>query len=362
MEKGVVNRNGVYWLDYRVNGRRKRRKIGSSKKLAETIMRKIRVEIAECKYLDIREEKTISFQEFADIYVESYAKKKRSWPTTDVHYLKRLLPFFGSRPLNEISPLMVERYQTERRNQKTYKGSSTSVAYVNRELACLKCMFSHAIEWGYAKDNPVKKVKFEKENNSRVRFLENEELKKLIDCSDKALKPAIILAVNTGMRLNEIQDLTWQDIDLRRSFITLRFTKNGETRRVPMNQTVRDVLSGFTDRNDNSYIFCKKDGTRYNFRSPFLRAVQKAGIKDFHFHDLRHTAASYLAMAGVDLNTIREILGHKTLGMVLRYAHLSHSHQANAVSALDKHMDTIWTPEGNDPKSSDEEKSCNPLI
>lgn len=92
------------------------------------------------------------------------------------------------------------------------------------------------------------------------------------------------------------------------------------------------------------YVFCKKDGNPYNSRSPFLRAVKKAGIKDFRFHDLRHTAASYLVMAGVDLNTVRELLGHKTLEMTLRYSHLSQDHKSRAVSVLDGRMDTIWTP------------------
>jgi len=96
-------------------------------------------------------------------------------------------------------------------------------------------------------------------------------------------------------------------------------------------------------KDQNSYIFCNKFGNLYNPRVPFKRALTKAKISDFKFHDLRHTAASYLAMSGIDLNTIRAILGHKSIRMVLRNAHLSDTHQANAVAVLDEKMDTIWS-------------------
>ncbi len=353
-ENGVILRGDEYWLDYRVNGRRERKKIGPQKKLAEDIMRKIRVEITEGKYLDRKKQEKMTFKAFAEIYIESYAKKKRSWETTDVHYLKRLMPYFGDKYLSEITPLMVERYQIERRKQKSYKGTLMSVALVNRELACLKCMFSLAVKEDYVSGNPVKKVKLEKENNMRVRFLEKDELEKLYDCSDEKFRPALMLAVNTGMRYSEMQYLKWENVDFQRGMITLRDTKNGETRQVPMNRTVHDILSVLPHNNAEAYVFCKKDGNPYNFRSPFLRARKNAGIKNFRFHDLRHTAASYLVMKGVDLNTVREILGHKTLEMTLRYSHLSPEHKTRAVNVLDEQMDTFWTNRCKAVKSPEE--------
>lgn len=306
---------------------------------------KRKIQIAEGKFLDIDQQKKIKFKDFAPLYIDCHAKKKRSWLSTDRNYLKRLVPFFGERYLHEIDSLLVKRYQTFRREQVTYKKKTVSAAYVNRELACLKCMFKWAIEWGYVKDNPVRSVKLEKENNSRLRFLEKEELKRVLDHCDKSLKPIVLLAVNTGMRKAEIQYLKWRDVDLRRGFITLHSTKNGETRRVPMNNTVKKLLIAVPKHPDSPYIFCKADGNPYNSRIGFEGALKKAGIKDFCFHDLRHTAASYLAMAGIDLRTIMEILGHKSFGMVMRYAHLSPAHQSNAVNRLDVQMDTIWTPE-----------------
>ena len=340
---GVFVKNGTFWIDYYADGRRKREKVGPSKSLAEKALMKRRVQVAEGKFLDIKKEPRIRFKEFADIYAENYAKKKRSWESTDKMYLKKLKAFFGEKYLHEITPFLVRKYQAARREQYTYRKTKPAVAYINRELACLKCMFSLAIEWEHAKDNPVKKVKFDKENNSRTRFLEKEELTRLLECCHPVLRAIVLVAVNTGMRKGELCTLKWRDVDFQRGFATLYRTKNGEIRNVPLNRTAKETLMSIPKHASSPYIFCNSKGNLYNFTTPFLKALEKAKIKDFRFHDLRHTAASYLAMSGVDLNTIRDILGHKSLAMVLRYAHLSKSHQANAVSILDSQMDTIWS-------------------
>ena len=341
---GVFPKNGNFWIDYYAEGVRHREKVGPSKSLAVKALKKREIEIAEGKFLDVKRDVRILFKDFAEIYIETYAKKKRSWASTDKLYLKKLLPFFGSKYLQEITPFLVRQYQGKRRKEKTFKKTLVSVAYVNRELACLKCMFGLAMEGDYVAQNPVKKVKFEKENNSRTRFLEKEELKKLLECCDSRLRPIVLLAVNTGMRKAEIQNLKWREVDFHRGFITLLRTKNGEVRNVPLNQTAKEALIAVPKNPESSYIFCNSKGIPYNFGASFLTALKNAEITGFRFHDLRHTAASYLAMSGVDLNTIRDILGHKSLDMVLRYAHLSPAHQTNAVSRLDVQMGTIWAP------------------
>jgi len=350
---GVYIKNGTFWIDYYAEGRRQREKVGPSKTLAEKALMKRRVQVAEGKFLDIKKEPRIRFKEFADIYAENYAKKKRSWASTDKMYLNRLTAFFGEKYLHEITPFLVRKYQTVRREQDTYRKTKPSVAYINRELACLKCMFSLAIEWGQAKDNPVKKVKFDKENNSRTRFLEKEELTKLLDNCHPVLRAIVLVAVNTGMRREEIRTLKWRDVDFQRGFVTLYRTKNGEIRNVPLNRTAKETLMSIPKHRSSPYIFCNSKGNLYNFRASFIKALENAEISNFKFHDLRHTAASYLAMAGVDLNTIREILGHKSISMVLRYAHLSKSHQANAVSILDRQMVTIWSPKVMEPQGEE---------
>ncbi len=142
------------------------------------------------------------------------------------------------------------------------------------------------------------------------------------------------------MRKEEILSLEWdKHIDLKHGFILLDKTKNGDTREIPVNQTVRFALQGITRRVDVPHVFIDSDGKRFkDVKRSFKSALRKAGIKDFHFHDLRHTFASHLVMAGIDLTTVKELLGHKTLSMTLRYAHLSATHKTRAVDILDGAM------------------------
>jgi integrase len=337
--RGILKRGDDYYIDYRVNGRRKRCKIGPSKKLAETVLRKRKVEAAENKHLDIRRDQKIKFKELAHQYIETHAKpNKRSWATTDKHYMKQLAPAFGDKCLHEITPMLIEKYKAARSRE-------VSHAYVNRELACLKCMFHKAIDWGMTKENPARKVKLFKENNQRMRYLEREEIERLLKNCSPHLKPIVLIALNTGMRKAEIQNLKWSDINLQRGYLTIRESKSGESRHLPMNKTVRDTILSIRKHPETSYVLGGKDGLPYNFRKAFETCLKKSGILGFRFHDLRHTFASHLVMSGVDLNTVRELLGHKSLSMTLRYSHLSRDHKSRAVESLEGKMDTFWTLE-----------------
>ncbi|MBL7132225.1 MAG: site-specific integrase [Candidatus Omnitrophica bacterium] len=140
-------------------------------------------------------------------------------------------------------------------------------------------------------------------------------------------------------------NLKWQDVDFRRGIIHLFKTKNNEKREIPINETVKTALIRVRKHPESPYIFCDKNGKPFkNLRKSFFTALKKAGIINFRFHDLRHTFASHLAMSGIDLNTVRELMGHKSLEMTLRYSHLSPDHKKRAVDILQKRMDTIWTP------------------
>jgi integrase len=139
------------------------------------------------------------------------------------------------------------------------------------------------------------------------------------------------------MRKGEILSLRWDNIDFKHGFILLDTTKNGERREIPINETLRGVLQGLTRRLDIPYVFFDNaTGKPYqDVKRSFNTALRKAGIKDFHFHDLRHTFASHLVMAGVDITTISRLLGHKSLTMTLRYSHLAPEHMSKAVDILD---------------------------
>jgi len=336
---GKYKKGGNWYIDFYVHGKRKREKIGPSKVLAETVLAKRKVEIAENRFLDIRKGLKVKFEELAAMYLELHAKpNKKSWHS-DEDTTKLLKKYFGGRYLAEITPLSVEKFKMER-------AKKVSPATVNRALACLKCMFNKAIQWGKADMNPVRQVKLFKEDNKRIRYLEKEEIAKLLARCRGYLKAVVILALNTGMRKGEILNLKWHDCDFRHNIIYLYNTKNGEKREIPMNEQARVALIKVRKHPESAYIFCNKRGDPIkDIKKSFFTALDKAGIIQFHFHDLRHTFASHLVMSGVDLNTVRELMGHKSLEMTLRYSHLSPDHKQRAVDILGQRMDTIWTPE-----------------
>ncbi len=343
----IFMKRGNWWIDYYACGKRKREKIGSSKSLAISVLHKRKAEIAENRYLDIKKEQKIKFEDFADEYLELHSKpNNKSWEKSDVNNIKSLKRYFSGRYLYEITPLMIERFKTERIKEVSRRHIPLSPATVNRNLACLKSMFNKAIQWGKLEENPFKAVKLLKENNKRLRYLEKEEIVKLLARCSRHLRPIVVVALNTGMRKGEILGLKWQDMDFKRGIIYLYNTKNGEKREIPINEMVKTALLRTLKHPDSPYIFCDKTGRPFkDIKKSFFTALTKSGIINFHFHDLRHTFASQLVMAGVDLNTVRELMGHKSLEMTLRYAHLSPDHKRRAVDILNKRMDTIWTPE-----------------
>ena len=352
---GVFLKNENWWIDYRVNGRRHREKVGPSKKLAESVLQKKRVEIAENKHLDIKRDEKIRFDDFAKTFLELHSKlnKKPSSYERDVNLIKKLGLSFGGQSLHAIKSMQIEEYKTKR------MAEGRKPATVNREIACLKCMFNKAIEWGKVHDNPVRKVKLLRENNRRVRYLEKEEIQKLLGNCSGHLKPVVTVALNTGMRRGEILNLKWKDIDITRNIIYLTETKNGERREVPMNDFVKKALVAVPKRADSPYIFCNGNGEPYyNLRKSFSTALTKSGIVDFKFHDLRHTCASQLVMNGIDLKTVQELLGHKSFDMTLRYSHLSPSHKQRAVDILGSRIDPDWAPESVGEEAVEDEFSA----
>ena len=334
---GLYFRNGKWYIAYQANGKRIRQMISEDRKLAEKVLYKKKIEVAENKFLDIRKQQKIKFSEFADTYFELHSKPNKRSYKSDIINIRHLKSFFSDKYLYNINAMLVEEYKIER-------AKKVSLATVNRELACLKHMFNKAIEWNKTSNNPVKKVKLFKENNKRTRYLEKEEIEKLLRNCSGYLKPIVIVALNTGMRKGEILSLKWHDIDFRHGVINIYHTKNNEKREVPINEMVKTALVRVRKHPNSSYVFNKPDGSpRIDIRKSFFTTLKKSGILNFRFHDLRHTFASHLVMAGVDLNTVRELMGHKSLEMTLRYSHLSQDHKKHAVDILAKRIDTGLT-------------------
>lgn len=350
MIKGVRKRGDVYFVDFYSNGRRIRKIVGNNIKLAQSYLCKCKGEVAEGRFLNIEKTEKIRFSDFADEYLEVHSKHKKSY-YTDKKIIGQFKKYFGNKCLHEITTLDIEKFKSKRI-------AEVSPSTVNRALAILKSMFNRAIEWGKAKNNPCKAVKLFKENPPRLRFLEQEEIPKLISNCCGHLKPIVTLALNTGMRKGEILGLKWHDIDFNRDIINLYNTKNGETRRIPLNSIAKRTLIAVLKHPDSPYVFCNKKGEPYgDIKKSFLTAVNNSAIIDFRFHDLRHTFASHLVMAGVDLNTVRELLGHKSLAMTLRYAHLSPDHKKRAVDVLGNRLGTIWAQKPVDEKIEKSQES-----
>jgi integrase len=207
----VFRKQGVWWIDYYVNGHRKRERIGHDKRLAETVLRKRKVEIAEGKYLDKQRPVTTMFDELADAYLNYaiYQQQKRSW-TRDRTSLTMLKAYFGGRRLTEVTPALIGQYRSWRKETISRRGKPVMAATINRELACLKRMFNVArkglivLTGGIPLSNPMAVVSLERERNERDRVLSAEEFRRLQDVAAPWLQPMLLVAYHTGMREGEI--------------------------------------------------------------------------------------------------------------------------------------------------------------
>jgi integrase len=330
----------VWWMSFCVDKRQYQMSTGTSdKQIAQTIYDAIKGKIAIGKWIpELREDekpKEYTFIELSEKYKAWAEGRQKAFKRWKSYLIAQLVKKFGDLFLNDFSTEVIEQYQSEMLS----KGNKP--ATVNRKIAVLAHIFTKAADWKMIDSAAIPKVKMLKEDNKRLRYLSKEECQALINACEPHLKPIVITALNTGMRKGEILNLRWDaNIDLRHGFILLDKTKNGERREIPINDTLRGVLQGITRRLDISHVFYDNfTGKPYgDVKRAFATACRRAGIKDFRFHDLRHTFASHLVMAGVDLTTVKELLGHKTLTMTLRYAHLAPSHKVEAVKKYDNFL------------------------
>ncbi len=204
-------------------------------------------------------------------------------------------------------------------------------------MALLKHLLTKAVEKGKIEHNPAKGVKLSKENNKRTRFLSIAEYNALLEaCPSATLQHIVVLALNTGMRKSELLRLQWQHVNLRQGFLEILEQKNGNYDTVPLNKTALELLRSIPRRVDSEYVFPGTiPGQPFaDLKRQFAKAIRKAKLQGVCFHTLRHSAASHLAMNGIDLQTIGEILRHKDYSTTLRYAHLSPTHKKAAVDKL----------------------------
>lgn len=312
--------------------------------------------IRDGRYFKTAEAKRHSVADMIDRFIKEQLAGKKSAEDTERHllYWKSQI---GVRLLSDVTPdligsvrdgLLNEPYTTSRKagDKVIETERQRSGATVNRYMAALgHCLTVAVKEWRWMESNPMPNIKKSSESKGRVRFLSDDERERLLTACKASqnpyLYPVVVLALSTGMRQGEIMNLTWNDVDLDNQRVILHETKNGERRAVHLAGKALELLQELKKqkvrRIDNNLVF---PGTHAlnkgpaSLRTAWLFALKKADVADFKFHDLRHSAASYLAMNGASLMDIAAVLGHKTLAMVKRYSHLSETHVGGVVASM----------------------------
>lgn len=368
-----VNISGklLYMCEY---ARGKRVTIGKADVLTPTQARDIALTILGDAAKGINPKKAnkkkvgLTLQEFMiDHYKSWFLEHRKSGNKTLAHINRCFVIPFGDKPLVDFTPALIDQWRTQRLKN----GCSTET--VNRDIATFKAALSKAVLWGLIENHPLEKLKLLKSDRSgKIRFLSTDEeqrlrcaalardieIKRQRDSANKwrqersydlypdlnqfeftdHLRPMILLSINTGLRRGEIFSLRWENVNLERALITIEgsYAKSGKTRHIPLNSEALSILKAWSKQTDNhNLVFHNKNGLRFdNIKKGWTNILTAANIKNFRWHDLRHHFASRLVMAGVDLNTVRELLGHSDMDMTLRYAHLAPEHKANAVEKL----------------------------
>lgn len=294
--------------------------------------------IREGRHFKTAEAKKHTLGELIDRYIKDVLPTKPKQIKDQGHQLGWWKEKLGSRLLSDINTALIVECRDA-------LGETRSPATVVRYMAALSHAFTIAVnEWQWLEDSPLRKVKKPKESRGRVRFLDDDERARLLSVckasSNNWLYTCVILALATGMRQGELMGLKWSDVNLKEGYLILHETKNGERRRVPLSGLALSLLHEHekVKQPDSPLLFpSNKDPLKpIDLRKPWETALTLAEINDFHWHDLRHCTASYLAMNGASLAEIAEVLGHKTLQMVKRYAHLSEGHVSNVVASMNQ--------------------------
>jgi integrase len=366
-----VNPNGnmVYRCEY---ARGKRITLGKTSVLtpaqARDRAKEILADVVKGHSPESRRKTKYTLNEFIENEYAPWRRANRKRADEDIYRLKaRFGDDFGNELLSNIIPLLVDRWRSKR------VMSGIKPITVNRDIAILKALLSKAEEWGIISANPLSKFKpAAVDSVAKVRYLtKNEEtrLKAALKNRDEKLKaarvkgnewrkergydlyvdlsqftladhltPMVLLSLNTGLRQGEVFSLHWDNINFEQAVLTVGGdnAKSGKTRHVPLNVIALQILKDWQEQaSTKGLVFQNYNGMQFdNVKKSWMSLLKSAEIENFRWHDMRHHFASKLVMAGVDLNTVRELLGHADIKMTLRYAHLAPEHKAKAVAKL----------------------------
>ena len=359
----IYLRKKIYYIDYRVGGRRVRKPVGPSKRLAELALKDIEVRIAKKELgFEVNEGDPPVKDFFAEYLKHCEADNS---PATTQRYraiLSNFQSFLSRYPeirlLSQLSPKVFDEFKLARRKElimpngqvvdtakslpSVKKGAKANT--INMELTTLRTIFNVALKWGYLRKNPTEGVEMLKVTDAKPpRFLTDEESRRLLDNCGPQLYPVFFTFLNTGVRLSELLNLEWSDIDFDRRKIKIQqkpfwSPKTGE-REIPMNDGMFDLLQqlGKEMSSKSNFVFPTGNGRGYkkNLRNELIRIARECKISNLtKIHSLRHTFANQLVMKGVDLPTVQKLMGHSDIQTTMIYSHLSPDHLSDAVNKL----------------------------
>ena len=334
--KFTVDVELAWWICFRDdNGRLRRRKIGRGKRAAGRVLSKVKVEIAEGRYIDRKASCKVTLGELKDSFTNhTRSIRRRRSRNAEASTWRRLLEFFGRGVLiDKIGERDIEAYRRKR------EGDGKAVASINRELSNLSGALSWAVRNGIIDKKP--RIKMPNPHNERERFLTKEEARRLVSYCPADIRPIIQAALFTGMRRGELLQMGWSWVDFQNLMIKIppSATKNGQRRHVPISDNMYRVLMDLRRRSiDGCDLVFHIDGKpipESRLAKTWRKARDKAGLKELRLHDARHSLASWLVMGGESLYTVATILGHRSLEMAQRYSHLAPGHLRAAMRHAD---------------------------
>lgn len=318
-------------ISYRVAGKQCIEVVGSQKESAELALGKIKAAIVEGRFFN--KAPSTPWKEAAEQFILwGEANVKAATVRMYRNSIKNLKPHFEWHTLDKITPPMVEQFKSKR------LAEGVKPATVNRDLATIKRLFSLSEHWGLVELDRVRKVKLLRENNERLRYLTSDEEARLLEsCRTPYLHLAVLIALNTGLRKDGVLTLRWSEIDFELNRIS-KTVKGDKRVYIPLSATLRDaLLEAKRGKVLSQYVLPspKRQGEPcVDLKRGFSEALRGAGIRDFRWHDIRHSFATNFLRRTKDINALREILGHSDLKMTMRYAHILDEHLKEAMGVF----------------------------
>ena len=307
-----------YWIDYRANGKRRRERIGTSKRASEHRLREVLSAITEGRHITQNKNAQVTLRQLRDWYYElTEVMQKRSYPDIKT-CINNVINKLGEDILvSELELSMVENYRKYRLIETTRLKRPVKPSTINRDVANFRAMLNKAVDYKIIDSNPIGRIKQLEENNVRKRVLSTVEFERLYECCPASIKGPVLIAFYLPMRRAEILNMQWEEIDFVHEFLRLGRdrTKNKEGRVIPLHPRIKEYLQGLPHPIHGGYVF----ELRKWKRKAYLKAVKEAGLCDFTFHDLRHCAINNLRLAGNDHFLIKQMSGHKTDSAFRRY-------------------------------------------